>query len=305
MVKGEGAPNGVHGNCNVNTSKSDHSMTLSPIFLQTYLSLDVSLISFTKIPVMTLVWHGHFSFDGTQFTTSPQEDFRVARVTNEELRDISDPSGRSDPDLPWYQAQLMHFGLPASNHKPTAKMRLLDAFQDGTLTVPCGILKLEDQLRKEWRSRYLEGDLQALSLDTGNTVKATIASEAPAAHLGSPFCPGEHIGTGRTCQNQSQKRKATGRPDLQVHQPKRTKSEGQAFCPIQNFARGDGCYGVTLSSHFNAHNPTTMSQGKLAPSSRSEAESTANPLSLPSTANTQTRCQPSAFSCQSDHPAVR
>ncbi|KAL9080493.1 MAG: hypothetical protein Q9157_000727 [Trypethelium eluteriae] len=50
----------------------------------------------------------------------------------------------------WYEAQLLHYGLPPSKSKAVAKTRLLDAVNKGSLSVPEHIRKLEGELKKEW-----------------------------------------------------------------------------------------------------------------------------------------------------------
>lgn len=54
----------------------------------------------------------------------------------------------------WYEAQLIHYGLPPSRQKAVAKMRLFDAVQSGRLTVPGEIAKIEKGLKKEWRKKH-------------------------------------------------------------------------------------------------------------------------------------------------------
>lgn len=50
----------------------------------------------------------------------------------------------------WYEAQLIHYGLPPSKDKARAKMRLLEALNNSTLVVPAGIKRLEESMRKEF-----------------------------------------------------------------------------------------------------------------------------------------------------------
>ncbi len=55
-----------------------------------------------------------------------------------------------DPVGHWYEAQLIHYGLPPSKDKARAKMRLLEALNTSRLVVPDGITRLEGQLKKEY-----------------------------------------------------------------------------------------------------------------------------------------------------------
>lgn len=50
----------------------------------------------------------------------------------------------------WYEAQLIHYGLPPSKDKARAKMRLLEALNASRLNVPSNITKVESDLRKEY-----------------------------------------------------------------------------------------------------------------------------------------------------------
>ena len=51
----------------------------------------------------------------------------------------------------WYTAQLLHYGLPSTTNKNTAKVRLLDAISQCKLEVPAWILNMEAELKKEWQ----------------------------------------------------------------------------------------------------------------------------------------------------------
>ncbi|KAI6080125.1 hypothetical protein F4821DRAFT_266199 [Hypoxylon rubiginosum] len=50
----------------------------------------------------------------------------------------------------WFEAQLIHYGLPPSKTKAVARMRLYDAVNGNYLSVPSHIKKLELDLKKEW-----------------------------------------------------------------------------------------------------------------------------------------------------------
>ncbi|KAI4260752.1 MAG: hypothetical protein LQ352_000144 [Teloschistes flavicans] len=50
----------------------------------------------------------------------------------------------------WYEAQLIHYGLPPSKDKARAKMRLLDALNNAKLEVPANVIKVEADLKKEF-----------------------------------------------------------------------------------------------------------------------------------------------------------
>ena len=50
----------------------------------------------------------------------------------------------------WYEAQLIHYGLPPSKDKARAKMRLLEALNQSKLIVPSNIVNMEAEMKKEY-----------------------------------------------------------------------------------------------------------------------------------------------------------
>jgi len=57
-----------------------------------------------------------------------------------------------DPAWHFYSAQLIHYGLPVTKDKNTAKVRLLNALNQFKLEVPAWVLKVEGDLKKEWEA---------------------------------------------------------------------------------------------------------------------------------------------------------
>jgi len=76
----------------------------------------------------------------------------------------------------WYEAQLIHYGLPPSKDKARAKMRLLEALNTSRLNVPPNINKLESELKKE----YAAAEKKARAQLKASQAPAKI-SESPAA----------------------------------------------------------------------------------------------------------------------------
>lgn len=70
--------------------------------------------------------------------------------------DLTKSKGKSTPSKDevghWYTAQLIHYGLPPSQDKARAKVRLLEALNASKLLVPPEIKKLEDSLQKEYQA---------------------------------------------------------------------------------------------------------------------------------------------------------
>ncbi len=94
---------------------------------------------------------------------------RHRRATPAELKAHFDAS--EDRPGHWYEAQLLHYGLPPSKTKGTAKMRLFEAVNRGNLAVPAHILKVETELKKEWTKKEREAK-QALKKSTESAAVA-------------------------------------------------------------------------------------------------------------------------------------
>jgi hypothetical protein len=57
-----------------------------------------------------------------------------------------------DPPWHFYSSQLIHYGLPVTKDKNGAKMRLLTAMNQFKLEVPLRVLKVEAELKREWKA---------------------------------------------------------------------------------------------------------------------------------------------------------
>lgn len=92
----------------------------------------------------------------------------------------------------WYEAQLLHYGIPASKSKAVAKMRLFDAVQSGVLAVPRNIEKIESDLAKQWKKKdrlaragkRAEGDGSGVDGNKRKRAKADEGNEGKAAKKG-------------------------------------------------------------------------------------------------------------------------
>jgi hypothetical protein len=118
---------------------------------------------------MPSVYHGQWSFDGDTFYVTSSSGHVHRRATYFELDNIfSTPLGdrinTADYQDHWYEAQLLHYGLPPTKSKATAKMRLMDAFQDGTIDVPDKIHEMERKLRRAWMKQDLEARILGPSM---------------------------------------------------------------------------------------------------------------------------------------------
>ncbi|ROW00849.1 hypothetical protein VMCG_06558 [Cytospora schulzeri] len=98
-----------------------------------------------------------FSFVGDSFYREASNSNNHRRATVPELK--AHFSGRDTENRPahWYEAQLLHYGLPPSKVKGTAHKRLFDAVMARNgLTVPAHIQKIEADLKKEWNKKERE-----------------------------------------------------------------------------------------------------------------------------------------------------
>ncbi|KAJ5196270.1 hypothetical protein N7449_006749 [Penicillium cf. viridicatum] len=118
---------------------------------------------------MAPVYHGQWAFNGyTLYVTTSSGEVHP-RATYSELDEIfttpiGDRTNIPDYQDHWYEAQLLHFGLAPTKRKATAKMRLMDAFQDGALEIPMEILRIEATLRRNWIKQDLDSHLLGPSI---------------------------------------------------------------------------------------------------------------------------------------------
>ena len=84
-----------------------------------------------------------------------------------------------------YAAQLIHYGLPVTKEKSRAKVRLLDALNQGKLEVPSWISKMEGEMRGEWEGENKKlkkggGVVKAKSGKTNEAVKGKVGKSSEA-----------------------------------------------------------------------------------------------------------------------------
>lgn len=121
---------------------------------------------------------GAFVFRDTLFA-EVAEGKRHARASTSELKDLLLPKKGSAPPKDqvahWYEAQLLHYGLPRTKDKNAAKVRLTSALAGGKLEVPSDVLKIEAGLKKEYagllRKEKAASKTQKAQPDTPNAKK--------------------------------------------------------------------------------------------------------------------------------------
>ncbi|EXJ56553.1 hypothetical protein A1O7_06897 [Cladophialophora yegresii CBS 114405] len=84
---------------------------------------------------------------------------RHPRAAVQDLKELLLPKKGGSASAPpkdqvahWYEAQLIHYGLPRSRDKNTAKVRLTNALASKTLGVPKDIVALEGEMKREYAS---------------------------------------------------------------------------------------------------------------------------------------------------------
>ncbi|KAM7199367.1 hypothetical protein V8F20_005762 [Naviculisporaceae sp. PSN 640] len=107
-----------------------------------------------------------WSYGSGDFYVEASGHNRHRRATLPELKAHFDTN--SDKPAHWYEAQLLHYGLPPSKTKGTAKMRLFEAVKKGDLSVPAHITKVEAALKKDWTKLERESK-QALKKGAAET----------------------------------------------------------------------------------------------------------------------------------------
>lgn len=106
------------------------------------------------------VSRGNFHYNGDLYvevgTLNRHKRATVAEITTILRPDLKKKSTKSSIDAPkdqvghWYEAQLIHYGLPPSKDKARAKMRLLEALNSSRLIVPPNITKMEAEMKREY-----------------------------------------------------------------------------------------------------------------------------------------------------------
>ncbi|KAK4949733.1 hypothetical protein LTR10_011575 [Elasticomyces elasticus] len=98
---------------------------------------------------------GDFVYRDTLFV-EVAENKRHTRASAPELKELLLPKKGSAPAKDqvahWYEAQLVHYGLPRTKDKNTAKVRLTTALVSDTLRVPSNVTQLEAEMKKEFAS---------------------------------------------------------------------------------------------------------------------------------------------------------
>ncbi|KAH7061297.1 hypothetical protein B0J12DRAFT_565560 [Macrophomina phaseolina] len=117
------------------------------------------------------VYHGQLFADAGNLNRHPRAS--EAEITAL-LRPEKPAKDQKDKVGHWYIAQLMHYGLPPTQNKNAAKVRLLDALNNKTLKVPPEVKKLEAALKKEYdaANRKAKAEMKGKTAEPENSTPA-------------------------------------------------------------------------------------------------------------------------------------
>ncbi|KAJ9615363.1 hypothetical protein H2200_001438 [Cladophialophora chaetospira] len=98
---------------------------------------------------------------------------RHPRASPQDLKDLLLPKSGATPKdqvAHWYEAQLIHYGLPRSKDKNTAKVRLTNAITSKTLDIPKDIVAMESEMKKDYASAMRKAKSAAMKAPAGKEV---------------------------------------------------------------------------------------------------------------------------------------
>ncbi|KAK3713623.1 hypothetical protein LTR37_008317 [Vermiconidia calcicola] len=104
---------------------------------------------------------GEFVYRDTLLVDVGGDGKRHPRASEAELRTLLTGKAPKDQVWHWYEAQLIHYGLPRSKEKNTAKVRLQQALNAKALKVPPYVSDLETQMKKDYSSAVRKAKAQS------------------------------------------------------------------------------------------------------------------------------------------------
>ncbi|KAF9769899.1 hypothetical protein IL306_012616, partial [Fusarium sp. DS 682] len=122
-----------------------------------------------------------FAFAEGVFFAQASGQNRHRRATAAELKEHFTSGNDKDHPAHWFEAQLIHYGLPPSKTKSVARMRLFDAVNAGNLKVPANVSKLETKLKKEWTKNDREAKKGATSKPAAQATPVKTEAKKTAA----------------------------------------------------------------------------------------------------------------------------
>ncbi|KAK0708381.1 hypothetical protein B0H67DRAFT_648451 [Lasiosphaeris hirsuta] len=181
----------------------------------------------------------------------------------------------------WYEAQLLHYGLPPSKTKGTAKMRLFEAVSKDNLGVPAHIARVETELKKEWVKREREAK-QALKKQAEPAVaKSTAASKRKANNIspGSNIKISVNVSVGPQGQVQILPPAGPLPKKAKVTKPAPAEKAAKTKTPAKNTTRAPKKKLPASKATTSARSGKTTAPAKTAANSR--AKTTSTPIETP------------------------
>ena len=146
---------------------------------------------------------------------------RHKRASVEEIRTILRPDLKKSKTAPlappkdqvghWYEAQLIHHGLPPSKDKARAKMRLLEALNSSRLAVPPNIAQIEAEMKREYAAAERKAKAQIKSSNMPATKEESLVvgkKRKQAEPSANSSFGNQDRGTADAADSQSQTKKA-------------------------------------------------------------------------------------------------
>ena len=109
---------------------------------------------------------GEFFYRDTLFVDVGGNGRRHPRAPESEVKAFLTGKHPRDQVGHWYEAQLIHYGLPRSKDKNTAKVRLQQALNQGRLKVPPYITDMENQMKKDYAAAIRRAKLPGKDAST-------------------------------------------------------------------------------------------------------------------------------------------
>lgn len=141
------------------------------------------------------VKRGEFLYRDTLFVDLGEK--RHPRASASELKDLLLPKKGSAPAKDqvahWYEAQLIHYGLPRTRDKNTAKVRLTTAVVSGALVVPTHISQMEAHMKKEYAAAVRRAKAAATAAQASKATDATATKGKKRKANDNEIAPGTTI----------------------------------------------------------------------------------------------------------------
>jgi len=181
-----------------------------------------------------------------------------------------------DPVGHWYEAQLLHYGLPPSKNKAVAKTRLLDAVNTGNLAVPAHIQQLESELKKAWtkKERQAKAELKKKNKNDepalrGEKRKAENCSASPLTRKSKPDSSKSATNAGDTSSPKPKRLKLTARCGGSFVGPSPSTLSSTDNVPKQTATRGVG--GIKKEDATPATGRLKVEHGRISATGRGGA----------------------------------